>query len=132
MVIGLQWDIKMPIYYSAITKGFYDTDRVQYHILPDQLYEITIEQRDYLVNEMNSNNKVIAVQNGQLLLQEKTVTWNDVRPYRNHLLSESDKTQLPDFPEAKKTEWATYRRALRDIPQTYTTPEEVIWPTPPT
>ena len=37
---------------------------------------------------------------------------------RNQLLSESDWTQLPDSPltTEKKTEWATYRQQLRDMP----------------
>jgi hypothetical protein len=122
----------MPIYYSNQTKGFYDTDKLTYPNLPSQLYEITIEQRNYFVNEINLNNKILVVENGELSLQQKIVTWDDVRPYRNHLLNESDRTQLPDYPETKKAEWATYRQALRDIPQTYATPEEVIWPTPPT
>jgi hypothetical protein len=44
-----------------------------------------------------------------------------VRAARNHLLSESDWTQLPDAPltETKRAEWATYRQALRDITETY-------------
>lgn len=37
---------------------------------------------------------------------------------RNRLLKDSDWTQLPDSPLSteKKTEWATYRQVLRDMP----------------
>lgn len=41
-----------------------------------------------------------------------------MRHWRDILLAQSDWTQLPDSPltDAKKTEWATYRQALRDFP----------------
>jgi len=44
----------------------------------------------------------------------------EVKDYRNWLLSVSDWTQGNDSPlsSSKKTEWATYRQALRDIPAT--------------
>tara|TARA_B100001059_G_scaffold222750_1_gene247001 strand:+ start:739 stop:1023 length:285 start_codon:yes stop_codon:yes gene_type:complete len=40
------------------------------------------------------------------------------RNTRNQLLADSDWTQMPDSPLSsdKKTEWATYRTALRDLP----------------
>ena len=59
-----------------------------------------------------------------------------VRLIRNARLLQSDWTQAVDSPlsEAKKTEWATYRQALRDMPTNLsgeTTIEEVIFPTLP-
>ena len=44
------------------------------------------------------------------------------RQVRNDKLFESDWTQTIDSPltESKKTEWATYRQALRDLPSTAT------------
>lgn len=61
--------------------------------------------------------------------------WDGIRKNRNVLLSESDTYVLPDrwaamTPE-KQQEWTTYRQALRDIPQTFATPEEVVWPNKP-
>lgn len=46
---------------------------------------------------------------------------NVIRQTRTYLLQQCDWTQLPDSPltEAKRTEWATYRQALRDITETY-------------
>ena len=45
---------------------------------------------------------------------------NEVKGYRNILLTQSDWTQGSDSPlsSSKKTEWVTYRQALRDIPAT--------------
>ena len=43
-----------------------------------------------------------------------------LREQRNRLLNESDWTRLDDtgLSSDKKTEWATYRQALRDVPST--------------
>ena len=56
--------------------------------------------------------------------------WNEIRSKRNSLLSQSDWTQLEDSRENKEA-WATYRQELRDIPQTFSTPETVVWPSKP-
>lgn len=53
-----------------------------------------------------------------------------VRSKRNELLSQSDWTQLPDS-NVNKTAWATYRQALRDVPEQSGFPWEVTWPTQP-
>ena len=55
------------------------------------------------------------------------------RGERDSLLSSSDWTQLPDnqLSDSKKTEWATYRQALRDLPASATDYANVTFPTPP-
>ena len=54
---------------------------------------------------------------------------------RKEALQETDWTQLPDSPltDSKKTEWRTYRQALRDLPTHKNWPnlEELDWPTKP-
>ena len=62
--------------------------------------------------------------------------WDTVRGQRNALLSESDWTQISDSPlsDSKKTEWATYRQTLRDIPtaqSTVTDIDNITWPSEP-
>ena len=62
--------------------------------------------------------------------------WPKVRRDRDFLLTECDWTQSPDSPltTEKKTEWATYRQALRDVPATnssVTDIDSVVWPTKP-
>jgi hypothetical protein len=59
-----------------------------------------------------------------------------IRELRTKLLKASDWTQAADSPltDAKKTEWATYRQALRDMPDTCSdcaTVDDVTWPTKP-
>ena len=55
------------------------------------------------------------------------------RSVRNDLLVASDWTQMPDSPlgESKKTEWATYRQSLRDVPEQSGFPDDITWPAEP-
>jgi len=59
--------------------------------------------------------------------------WAQVRAERDRLLVESDWTQMPDSPlnGEQKNAWADYRQELRDLPQSFATPDEVVWPTAP-
>jgi|11_taG_2_1085331.scaffolds.fasta_scaffold11074_2 hypothetical protein len=59
-----------------------------------------------------------------------------IRTTRRNKLAESDWTQFADNPltDKKKAEWATYRQALRDLPQEYPNAisnDDIIWPTKP-
>jgi len=58
--------------------------------------------------------------------------WVVVRGERKTKLISCDWTQLDDVPltAEKKTEWQTYRQALRDI-TTQPDPFNITWPTPP-
>jgi hypothetical protein len=42
--------------------------------------------------------------------------WEQIKLWRNAKLSASDWTQVADAP-VDKVKWATYRQALRDLPQ---------------
>lgn len=53
-----------------------------------------------------------------------------IRLKRNGLLAASDWTQLTDAPVDRAT-WATYRQALRDLPQQAGFPSNVQWPVEP-
>ena len=59
--------------------------------------------------------------------------WEDIRNKRNQLLKDSDYIMFPDITISaeKKEEWETYRQALRDIPQDYDSPDEVVYPDKP-
>lgn len=59
--------------------------------------------------------------------------WQSVRAQRDRLLSESDWTRMDDAPltvEQRDT-WADYRQALRDVPQEFASPDDVVWPEQP-
>jgi hypothetical protein len=63
--------------------------------------------------------------------QAPIILAESVRNYRAELLAETDWTQLADVPQAIKDLWATYRQALRDVPQQAGFPENVTWPQKP-
>ena len=53
----------------------------------------------------------------------------NIRGQRDRLLVACDWTQLPDAPTEKKADWATYRQALRDFPQSISDARlPVEWP----
>jgi len=56
--------------------------------------------------------------------------WNLIKTYRNGYLLQCDWTQLADavLTDSEKIAWATYRQALRDIPQDFTNPDDVEFP----
>lgn len=60
------------------------------------------------------------------------IEWDSVRERRALLLSESDWTQLNDIDEDIRNKWIIYRDQLRRIPQDFSNPFDVIWPTKPT
>ena len=116
-------------YYSPSTKGFYDSEFNT--TIPDDAISITdIEYKNLYAGV--STGKQILVINGKPTLVEPQVvtTWEDVRSKRNNLLNRSDFTQLLDYPGDKEA-WAEYRQQLRDIPEKFSDPNEVIWPPQP-
>jgi ribosomal 50S subunit-recycling heat shock protein len=62
---------------------------------------------------------------------DKAAALEQIRSDRNSRLLACDWTQLPDS-TANKAAWATYRQALRDLPNTLTDPRDpVVWPQAP-
>ena len=71
------------------------------------------------IKELQFDVEKYKIINGEAV--EQTIDfWIAVRLERNNLLTESDWTQMSDSPlsDSKKTEWATYRQSLRDLPST--------------
>ena len=58
-------------------------------------------------------------------------TQESVRSERNYLLSQTDWIFAPDVSLKNKEAWLTYRQALRDLPQNFSDPSEVVWPDKP-
>jgi len=59
--------------------------------------------------------------------------WDRVRAERDRLLTASDWTQMPDVElgAAESQAWWDYRQTLRDVPQDFDTPDDVVWPETP-
>lgn len=64
------------------------------------------------------------------LLLKTAYSYAALRRDRNEMLMRSDWTQLPNsgLSEAKRTEWETYRQALRDLPEEMTEDLEYTLP----
>lgn len=70
-------------------------------------------------------------ENGEFVAPPRiSFTWDDIRTTRNSFLSESDWTQMSDAPltDVERAAWAVYRQALRDVPQQFVDPDDVVWP----
>jgi hypothetical protein len=59
--------------------------------------------------------------------------WASLRMKRDKLLSDSDITQLADYPISPqlRAQWVTYRQALRDMTSQSEDPQMIVWPTAP-
>ena len=55
----------------------------------------------------------------------------NLRAERNRKLAETDWTQSRDVTLTNDAAWTTYRQALRDITDTYSDLDSVVWPTKP-
>ena len=58
-------------------------------------------------------------------------TWEITRQKRDELIKSSDWIFLPDITLKNKEAWLTYRQTLRDLPQNFSEPSEVVWPIKP-
>jgi hypothetical protein len=121
----------MTYYYSPTTKGFY-TDELVYPEFPKDAIKLSDNRYHELLKNVNQNNKDIMFVDNKLILIERMPVnnWDIIRRKRNMLLKKTDYTQMPDYPGDKKA-YAVYRQTLRDIPQIFSSPENVVWPTDP-
>jgi hypothetical protein len=65
--------------------------------------------------------------------EETAWQWYAVRTERDQFLYGCDWTQLTGAPldAGEIAAWATYRQALRDVPDDQADPYAIVWPTPP-
>jgi len=122
------------IYYSKTTKGFY-CDEIHGTNIPSDCVQITKEQHTNLLNEQSQGKQIVPDKDGYPIAIIPPVippTWEDIRVKRDSLLKDSDWVVLGDSnPKPSKEAWLTYRQALRDLPQNFEDPSEVVWPNKP-
>lgn len=121
----------MSIFYSPSTGGFYLSD-MHAGLIPADAKEITREQHQELMAGQSAGKSIYAGANGSPELIDAIpppLTVEQIRARRDALLAASDWTQLPDSPlsKSKKSEWASYRQALRDMMKSV----DVEWPVAP-
>lgn len=115
---------------NEIFNGFYDTTIHQN--IPSPAIEITEadHQNIYAAISSGRSYEIQGVLIKPIPVTPLPITWESIRFKRNELLAKSDYTQMADWP-GNKTAWAVYRQQLRDLPQVYSSPENVVLPTPP-
>lgn len=116
----------MTHYYSPSAKGFF-LDSIHKNI-PNDAIALTEEQYTELVNCDPA--KEIAYIDGRLVMVDRdlSITWGMVRSKRDRLIAKTDWTQLADVPAEVSEKYKLYRQALRDVPQTNSNPNQVVWP----
>jgi len=97
----------------------------------DDIYHVPVDPENAFYAEIKAK-----VDAGVLDIQpysDPVPTWKEIRNVRNIKLLDCDYTQVADsqLSPASLAEFVTYRQELRDIPQTYANPEDVVWPTEP-
>jgi deoxyribodipyrimidine photolyase len=125
-------------------------DLFQYGNLKKNLTEIkAIKEKDgvkvFSINEeqytdlqdgcdaSESSGVVTIIKSAEWLENKNNEAWRKIRKERNQLLKDSDYIMFPDITitTEKKEEWTTYRQSLRDIPQTFSNPDDVTYPDKP-
>ena len=103
---------------------------------PDTCFKITQTQWEQLTDgwiASESGGVVTVTEPAGWLENKNNEAWRKIRKERNKLLKDRDYIMVSDITitTEKKEEWTTYRQALRDIPQDYDSPDEVVYPTKP-
>ena len=118
------------IYYSSQENGFYLTE-IHGDNIPSDKIEITKEYHEQLLKLQQDGKQIKPDQNGFPIAVDRKIeiTWDDIRKHRDFLLSQSDWTVCIDSnPKPSKEAWLNYRKNLRDIPSSFDSPINVIWP----
>jgi hypothetical protein len=91
------------------------------YIIEENVVREVIVTRDKTVEEIEEE-----------AAKELEMQWYQIRNQRDELLKQSDLLVLIDkwenLTEERKEEIRVYRQALRDIPQGFERPEDVVWP----
>ncbi len=92
------------------------------------------EYPDYTIQDSNrfySEGELVKEKTAEQLEAERVAKLSKkIRDERDKKLAACDWTQLPDA-MVDKAAWATYRQALRDVPQQPGFPETILWPEKP-
>lgn len=78
-------------------------------------------------NVVSWDASAVATKEAELLAAYKL---NELRTERNRLIAETDWWDMSDTPTMTDAQ-TTYRQALRDITDTYSSLDDVVWPTKP-
>ena len=133
----------MPFTVESITNLYYKTEdkrlincMVKFAEF-NEVHPFTASANDPEEHGVNIYNDIVSGKYGPIAdyvapVVSPSQLWIQIRLQRDALMAASDYTQMPDYNASNKAAWATYRQALRDLPQTQTDPANITWPTKPT
>jgi hypothetical protein len=108
-------------------------DRAIRHLYPNAEWSIYNDTYEGLTWMSNTPKPTLEeLQNAWNEIKNEVI-WEPIRMIRDDKLKETDWIITKHFelgtpiPE----NWKNYRQALRDLPQTFGSPDEVVWPTKP-
>ena len=124
----------MKHYYSSETKGFY-IDIIHKNGIPASAVEITKDYYDSLFADQRTGKHIVPDENGYpvaIIPPKAPLTWEKIRAKRDVLLKNSDWSVVGDAtPKPSKEAWLAYRLTLRELPQSFSAPDDVVWPKKP-
>ena len=94
-----------------------------------------IDHGDFLLASRHDGQCGWILENGEwrdpkAILKTEQEKWEEIRRDRDNLLQESDRYMIEDYPisQEHKNLAIIYRQQLRDLPQVYTNPDNIVWP----
>lgn len=94
-----------------------------------------IDHGDFVLASRHDGQCGWFLENGQwrdprAIIKTEEEKWAEIRRNRDNLLKESDMYMIEDYPitQQNKVSVIEYRQQLRDLPQTYTNADDVVWP----
>jgi hypothetical protein len=113
--------------YNIIYNTPYTYNGSQYSFDPNLPVPVPIGDPDY----GKSLQTVLGMTDQEVAGIVLAAKWIQVKEIRDKLLVESDWTQGADVPNAIKSPWSEYRTVLRNIPQNFSNPDDVVFPDKP-
>ena len=113
--------------YNIIYNTPYTYNGAQYSFDPNLPVPVPAEDPDY----GRTLKEVVGMTDQEVADIVLAAKWTQVKEIRAKLLAESDWTQGADVPDVIKAPWSEYRNLLRNIPQDFLDPDQVVFPTAP-
>lgn len=124
-------------YYSSKTRGWYN-NQIHGAAIPPDAVPVATHEYQRLLAAQSAGLEIVAGPDGvPVAVDPAPPSLDDLaasgRQKRNVLLAGSDWTQVGDAPLATEARaaWATYRQALRDVPEQSGFPADIAWPNAP-
>lgn len=122
-------EVHQGYYYSPGDQSFY-IPSVHGSNMPTDAHPVTDAEYRKIRTAHTKGHLIRTGDDGKATTVAPEATLDDIRAHRNHLLAQSDWTQVADGP-VDQDAWRAYRKKLRDITENLQSPDRVVWPKAP-